>query len=104
MIWPDRFLNPSAVLSGNKQCAWEGETYIFIAGGILAKLANRVISSLDVAARRANKIFGIALARLARRGVEAGELARSADDFPVVNGDAEESFEQIAEGGEVVHP
>lgn len=80
------------------------ETYIFIASGILAELAKAVGSILDIAARRADEGFGVALASLARRRGEARKLACGTDDFPVVNGDAEKSFEQVVKWGKVVHP
>lgn len=79
-------------------------TYIFIASSILAELTKPVGSILDIAARRADEGFSVALARLARRGVKARKLASSADELTVVNSDAEESFEQIMEGGKPVHP
>ena len=46
----------------------------------------------------------VGLAGLAWGRKEAGELVGVADDGPVVHGYAEEAFEEVGEGGEVVHP
>ena len=75
-----------------------------IAAGVLAELAQAVRAGLHVAARLGDEGRGVGIAGLAGRGGEAGEFRGGAADGSVVRGDAEEAFEEVGEGGEVVHP
>ena len=75
-----------------------------IAVGVLAELAQAVRARLHVAAGLGDEGRRVGIAGLAGRGGEAGHFGGGAADGSVVRGDAEEAFEQVGEGGEVVHP
>ena len=71
---------------------------VFVAGGVLAELAETVAAVLHVAAGLGDEGSGVGLACLTRRGREAGEFVGGADDGAAVGGDGEEAFKEIAEG------
>lgn len=77
---------------------------VLVAGGVLAKLAQPVHALLDIAAVLGDEVERVGLAGLAGRGGKPGEFVGGADQGAIVDGDAEEAFEEVVEWGEVVHP
>ena len=75
-----------------------------VAVGVLAELAQAVRAGLHVAAGLGDVGRGVGSAGCAWGGGEAGHFGGGAADGSVVRGYAEETFEQVGEGGEVVHP
>lgn len=75
-----------------------------VAVGVLAELAQPVRARLHVAAGLRDEGCCVGIAGLAGGSGEAGDFGGGAADGSVVRGDAEEAFEQVGEGGEVVHP
>ena len=71
---------------------------------ILAELAQAIAAVLDVAADLLGEGCGVGFAGQARWGGEAGEFGGGAAHGAVVGGDAEKAVEEVAEGGQVVHP
>jgi hypothetical protein len=76
----------------------------FITSRVLAEFAQAITAVLDVAACCGDEGLGVGLACLARRWREAREFGGGADDGAAVDGGAQEAVEEVAEGGEVVHP
>lgn len=71
---------------------------------ILTELADSIQTSLHITTRLRDIRPCIALTRLARWSVEASEFVCFADDWLVVDCDAQEAFEEVVEGREPVHP